>query len=150
VLVVANRVAALGGGGAVVAESVGLDDEAERVPIEVDLEVVDDVLGHLGGQAGGDGDRTEEDFELGIGEQEGVLVEEAAEGLYARFAGVVVEPGAKRLGIDQVELVGVVDGTLEAVGGEFESDVDQGLEGRGDPYLVVDPRFRRRQPGPDS
>jgi hypothetical protein len=129
VLVVADRIAALDDGGAVVAEAVGLDDEVEGGPVEIDLVVVDDAFAHLRGEAGSDGDRAEEEFELGVGEEEGVLVEQGAKRFDTRFTGVVVEAGAQGLGIDQFELVGVVDGALEAVGGEFERDVDWRLEG---------------------
>jgi hypothetical protein len=69
----------LGGGRAVVAPAVGLDDQAEVGEVKVDLEAVDDLLGERLREAGGGGNRAEEELEVGVGEQEGVAVEEIAQ-----------------------------------------------------------------------
>ena len=109
----AEGVAGLGRGGAVVAPAVGLDDEAEVGPEEVDLELVDRLwsaasadrrLWRAGGRA----------VQLVVGEAEGVLVEHVAKGANARLARVVLEGLAERVGIDHVALVGLVDRPLEA------------------------------------
>jgi len=83
----AEGVAGLGGRGAVVAPAIGLDDEAEVGPEEVDLEFVDELFGERGRETGGRGDRAEEEFQLVVGEPKGVLVEDRAEMADARLAG---------------------------------------------------------------
>jgi hypothetical protein len=55
---------------------------------------------------------------------------------------VVVEGEAQRLGVDQVALVGVVDGALDGDGAEFRGDVDQGSHGVGDGQVVEQLDFR--------
>lgn len=61
---VAEGVAGLGGRGAVIAPSVGLDDETELWPKEVDLESVDDGSGPREGEPSSEGEGEEEAFEL--------------------------------------------------------------------------------------
>ena len=56
---VAEGVAGLGGGGAVVAPAVGLDHQAEVRPVEVDLEAVDHRFGQRRREARPGGDRPE-------------------------------------------------------------------------------------------
>jgi hypothetical protein len=63
----------------VVAPAVGLDDEAEFGPEEIDLELVDHLFGEWGGKPGGGRDRPKETFELVVGEAKGVFIEDLAE-----------------------------------------------------------------------
>jgi hypothetical protein len=86
----AQGVAGLGGGGAVITPAIGLDDEAEVRPEEVDLESVDLDFGERGREPGCGGERAEEDFQIVVGEAEGVLVEDAAERADPGLAGVSV------------------------------------------------------------
>jgi len=79
VILVACRITRLGGGGAVPAQAVCLDDEAELRPEEVDPVAVDMNLGLRRREAGRERDRNEEALELRLGEDELVTVEEAAE-----------------------------------------------------------------------
>jgi hypothetical protein len=123
---VAEGVAGLGGGSAVVAPAVGLDDEAEAGPVEVDLEAIDDLFGERGWETGGRGKRPEEDFEFVVGETEGMAVEERAQRPNARLARVAVEGGAQRIRIDSVALVGLVDGPLQTLRRKFGRKIDEG------------------------
>jgi hypothetical protein len=65
------------GGRAVVAEAVGLDDQLQVGPEEVDAEVVHALAGERLRQAGPQRNRDEQALELGIGEREGADVEDA-------------------------------------------------------------------------
>jgi hypothetical protein len=123
---VAEEVAGLLGGGAVVAHAVGLDHEAEVGPVEVDFEAVDPPFGERLGKAGGEGQRSEEDFELAVGEAEGVAVEHLAEAPHARFARALVEPEAEHLRVDPVEDVGLIDEALQRAVAELRRLVEGG------------------------
>ena len=69
-------VAGLLGGRAVIAQAVGLDDQAVVGEEEVDFVAEDPVFGERDREAGGEGERAEEDLEVRVGEPEGVPVEE--------------------------------------------------------------------------
>jgi len=79
----------------VIAEGVGLDDELQVGPVEVDFEFVDEDFGQRLREAGGEGDRAEESLELGVGEAEGVAVEDRAEAFNAGLAGAQVGVAAQ-------------------------------------------------------
>jgi hypothetical protein len=64
---VALGVARLRGRGAVIAQAVGLDDQPEVGPVEVDLPAVDDLFGERRREAGVRGDRAEVDLQVGVG-----------------------------------------------------------------------------------
>jgi hypothetical protein len=81
------------------------------------------------GEAGFHRDRTEENLEIGVGEAEGALVEEGAQGLDAGLSDVAVELHAQRLRIDQVALVSLVYCALNSDWGEFGRKVDERLHG---------------------
>ena len=85
---VAEHIASLGGGRAVVAPAVGLDDQPVVRPVEVDLEAVYDPFGQGVRQAGRRGERAEENFQIRVREAEGVTIEQGAERLDAGLAGV--------------------------------------------------------------
>ena len=68
---VPSRVGGLAGRGAVVAQAVGLDDDAQVREEEVDPAAVQPLLGEGGAKAGPPRDRQEAAFELGVGESGG-------------------------------------------------------------------------------
>jgi hypothetical protein len=109
---VAASVTGLDRGRAVVAEAVGLDDEAQIGKEEVDLEAVQDLFAERHGKACFHCDWAEEDLKIGVREEEGALVEELAQGLHAGLASVVIESGPQRLRVNQVQLVRLVDRAL--------------------------------------
>jgi hypothetical protein len=116
----------------VVAPAVGLYDQAEVGPEEIDLEAVDHVFGQRRRQPGRGGEPAEEAFQLVVGEAEGVLVEDVAEKANARLAWVIVEGAAQRVGVDHVELVGLVDRALDRLGSGDGGKVEEGADGPGD------------------
>ncbi|HUB98352.1 MAG TPA: hypothetical protein VMS11_00855 [Solirubrobacterales bacterium] len=128
----AQRVTGLGGGGAVIAPAVGLDEEAQGGPEEVDFEVVDEDFGQLEGERCRERDRAKEEFQFLVREPEGVAVEDLAKPLDPGLAGIAVQSLAQLIRIDVVALVGLVDGALEAVG-RFEGGVvEQGADRGGE------------------
>jgi hypothetical protein len=84
---VAASVGGLLGGGAVVAAAVGLDDEAELGPEEVDAVAVDPDLGLGWWQSGLAGEGEEAPLELAVGQGEGLPVEQVSQALGARRSG---------------------------------------------------------------
>ena len=135
---VAEGVAGLGGRGAVVAPAVGLDDEAEVGPEEVDLVVVDHLFGEWrweGRPAAAIGrNRTSSS----VSERRKVWrSSRVRSGFTPRSSGVVVERGAERLGVDHVVLVRLVHHPLEAVRRQFGRPVDQGPDRRRDRDAVA-------------
>ena len=122
---VAPHVDRLVGGGAVVGEAVGLDDEAERGPVEVDAVAAEVGLGGRRGQAGGAGDRQEAALERGLGAAEGLGGEDAAQAATARAPGLGVEERRQAVGGDEPEPVGLVDRVFDAVGREAGGEVDE-------------------------
>ena len=135
-----------------VAEAIGLDDEAEVGPEEIDLEVVDWVFAEGCGETGGGGDGTEVDLEVRVGEDEREAIEDPAEGLDAGPPGVVVEGEAKCLRVDQVALVGVVDCPLQGDRAELRRQVEEGLDRGGDREPLVLPHHvdGERRTAPDA
>jgi hypothetical protein len=122
---VAAQVDLLLGGGAVVAEAVGLDDEAELRPEEVDAIATEPPLGGGRGKSRVADDREEPALQRVLGAAEGLRVEDPLE---------AAEPGAARLAIqrrpqpmraDQVEPVRLVDRVFDLVVGQARRQVDQ-------------------------
>src|SRR5687767_2240127 len=105
---VADPIGLLLGGGAVVAQAIGLDDQAEDWPEEVHPEAVDRLPGERLGKPGSANDPEEAPFELGVGEGEGRCAEDLAKGPNAALIPTVIECATKRLRIDEIELVGFV------------------------------------------
>ncbi len=91
---VTPAVAALLVRGAVVTETVGLDNQPQVGPVEVDPIAVDALLSQRLRKVGGARDWQEVALQLGVGEREGGLVEERAEVDDAGLACVGVELGA--------------------------------------------------------
>jgi len=128
---VANAVAGLLGRGAVVAQAVGLDDQAEIGPEEVDAKAADDLAGKRERQAGGAREGEEPALELGVGEREGGCVEQVAQHTDARRSREALERPAQRPRRDQSELVGFVHGALELPGLQPRRQLDERARRRG-------------------
>ncbi len=133
---IATPVARLLGGRAVVAQPVGLDDQAELRPEEVDSEAVEVSLRQRRGQTGAPGDRQEAPLELGLGEGEGVALEQAPERGRAALGPAAGERRAQSLRIDEVEPVRLVDESLELARGQAGGEVQHGADRTGDTDAV--------------
>jgi hypothetical protein len=116
VRLIAEAVARLLGRRAVIAKAVRLDDEAELGPVEVGLEPVHDASRLRLRQRCLAHDREEQPFERGVGERERVTVEHLAKDCDPRPAWKVIQGNSQRLGIDEIELVGLVDCGFELAG----------------------------------
>src|SRR4051794_33064185 len=113
---------------AVEAPAVGLDHEPQARPVEVDSEAPDALLGRGAGDCRAAYQPEELALELGVGGLERLALQ------------VVAQPGAlpaglarcfqQLPGVDQVELVGLVDRGIEAPRGPAGAQVDQGLRRR--------------------
>lgn len=110
---ITQSVARLGRRGAVIVPTVSLDHEAEIRPIEVDLEAVDRLFCRRQLESRCESDWDEEALQLGVGEQEGVAIEQAAEGAYAGLTRVVLQTVTECLRVDQSTLIGLVDRSLQ-------------------------------------
>jgi hypothetical protein len=127
------------GGGAVIAPAVGLDHEAEGGPVEVGAAADLDLrLGKA--QARAADDAQEAPLELGLGEAEGVAVEELPQRRHAALAFAVFELGAEGFGVGEVEDGREVD-QGSGWGGEWDAVVggDIGVRQR---WAAVDPDSR--------
>src|SRR4051794_7595992 len=127
---VAQPVLRLLRGSAVIAQAVGLYNESELWPVEVDAEAVQPPLSFGLWETGLAGDRHEALLVHGVGHREGAVVEKLAERPRAWTGLGVVERLAQRLGIDEVELVGLVDGPLGLGGWQARGEVDEGADRR--------------------
>src|SRR3954470_16753437 len=125
-------IARLRRGRAVVPPAVGLDDEAEVGPEEVDLELVDNDFRLWRRQAGCFGQRAKEPFQLVVGEPKGVLVEDPAQRADASLARVVVKRVTQRLGVDHVALIRLVDRPLEISRAHHGDEVEEGSNRSGE------------------
>lgn len=109
VRLVAQPVARLLGGGAVVAKPVGLHDQVETRPEEVHPESVDVLSGERRRQPGPSREWEEQPLEVGVGELEGLALKQAADAAHAGTLREAPESGSKRVGSDQVIRVRLVD-----------------------------------------
>jgi hypothetical protein len=103
------------GGSAVIAPAVGLHDEVEIRPVEIDAPA----KLHLGlrqRQARAADDPKKPALELGLGEAEGVAVEDSPERRDAPLTLAPVELGPEGVGIGELEDAGFVDRASRAVG----------------------------------
>jgi hypothetical protein len=130
---IAAPVTRLLGGRAVVAQAVGLDDEAEVRPEEVDPEAVEPLLCEGRGQTRPPGDGEKAALELRVGEGEGVAVEEVAKGGSATAGKRRPQP----LRIDEVEPVGCVDHGLELALRQEAGEIEQRPDRAGHRYAVA-------------
>lgn len=128
---VADPVSGLRRGRAVIAQAVGLDDEAEVGPVEVDLEAVDDLFGERGRQAGRGGERAEKDLQVRVREAEGFGGQQRSEGADSRFPPLVLERVSQFRGVDQVALIGFVHGALQRPRCQAGGEIEQGAHDRG-------------------
>lgn len=102
-----------------IAKAVGLDDQSQVRPEEIDFVVVDHRFGDQLGNPSRAGDWAEEHLEVRVGEVERVAINEVPQRANASLSGEVLERRAQGLRIDQVVLVGLVYGPLEGERLEF-------------------------------
>jgi hypothetical protein len=116
------------------AQAVGLDDQAEIGPVEVDLEAVQPHARLWLRQPEVAHDPEEAALEFRVGQRERPAVENLSKGPDPGLARSVVQGFPKRLRIAEIALVGLVDRRLERFGLEPWRDVDDGPEraGNGD------------------
>ena len=143
---VAPEVHRLLGRGAVMAEAVGLDDEAEVGPEEVDPIAAEAALGLGRGKAGLADDREEAPLERVRGAAEGLRVEDPLQPTDARAARLLVERRAESVGADQVEAVGLVDGVFDLLRRQLGREVDEDRDGIGDRDAADEPRRSEVRP----
>ena len=122
---IAPAIPRLLGGGAVIAQTVGFDDQPQVGPEEVHLEPGQVVAGPRRGKAGAARDRQEAALELRVGEGERAAVEDFTENSNPRPPRDPVEREAELLRVDEVALVGLVDGSFSRATVEAGRDVDQ-------------------------
>src|SRR5688572_6609468 len=101
---VADAVACLLRGRTVVTQAVGLDDEAEVGPVEIDLEAIDPRPRQGPGKAGPPREWQEAPLELRVGERERAPVEELPQDRDAWGAAEPRQCCAQRLRINEVTL----------------------------------------------
>jgi hypothetical protein len=135
---VAAGVPRLSGRSAVVAEAVGLHDQPEVRPKEVDLESVDALFAERHRQLRCFDYPTEIDLQVRIGELKEELVEQKAQRADTRLAVEAGELFAQCFGVNQAALIGVVDRPLERHGFEFGGQIDQSAHWRGDRNAVAE------------
>src|SRR5919106_6663489 len=113
------------GRGSGIAQTVGLDNESDVGPVEVDLKSVHLALGLGQGKPGFAGDRQESALELRVGERERLPIERLPKSGNARPAIEAAYRRSERLGIRQVALVGFVDRRLQPIAWPPTGDVDE-------------------------
>lgn len=147
---ITHAVPCLGDRRPVIVETIGLDDEAEIRPEEIDLEPVDVGFRQRGREARALGDRSEEHLQVGIGEAKGIPIQQVAKRPDPGLARVAMESDSQFLWIDQIPLVSVVDRPLEGPEGEFGGEVEQGAggTGNGDAAAPGDVGGRQRRSSP--
>jgi hypothetical protein len=124
-------------GSAVIAQAVGLDDEPEARPEEIDRKSVHPFTRPWPWEAGPAGDRQEAAFELRVGEHERPSVERLAQHAQTGPARQLVERRPQAFRIGQVALVGFVDRRLELVAPEARGEIDECADRRGDGNPVL-------------
>jgi hypothetical protein len=109
----------------VVAQAVGLDDQAEVRPEEVDSVSIDSLLGERLREPGPARNPQESLFELGVGEGEGRTVENFTQHARAWIALSVARRGAKLIRVDEIELVGFIYRSLHLWRCQLGREIDQ-------------------------
>jgi hypothetical protein len=137
---VAHAVAFLLRGRPVVAQAVGLDDETQGGPIEVDLEPVDPRSRLRHPEPRSSRNRQESTLELGLREPERAPVQELTKSANPGLRAEAFERVAQPFRIDQVELVGLVHCPLERAASDARREVDKcaGDVGHGDAISRID------------
>jgi hypothetical protein len=131
---------------AVIGESVGLDDQPQLRPVEVDLVTVDDLPRQRARKPGPQGDRNERTLQAGPREAEGADIEDLPQRLLARPRRHLVEARAQPLRIGEALDVGLVDDRLDLVARADRREVDDRAFRRGDRDAVPDRRLERSAP----
>jgi hypothetical protein len=130
----------------VVAQPVGLDHQAELRPVEVNAKAIQLDLGQRRRQAGASGKRQEKTLESGVGQGEGLSVEQVAQMTAAGPARAPLDRCPQILRVDQVESVSLVDGELELIPADAGGEVDQRPDRIGDGDPIHDGVTRRVEP----
>jgi hypothetical protein len=128
VQLVAFEVGGLLGGGAVVAEGVGLDDEVVGWVEEVDAVFAEALLGGREREISGADEGEETALERGLGAAEGLGVEDALEAAAAGALRMGIEESTETVRRDEVPAVGVVDRVFDLFVGETGGEIDEDRE----------------------
>jgi hypothetical protein len=110
---VSEPIPSLLGRRSVITQPVGLDDQAQVGPVEVDAKAVYAALGQRRRQAYAADERQEAPLELAVSQAQGLAIEQRAQRGHPSLPDPAVKRGPQPLGIDEVEPVGFVDGRLE-------------------------------------
>lgn len=114
-----------------VAQAVGLDDQARGSPEEVDLEAIDPGFRLRHGQADFLRQWQEETLETRAREAEGAAVEPSAQTRDTRLARVTLECGAELRRRDEIEPIRLVDHTLHRHPIVTDGEIDDRLRRAG-------------------
>lgn len=159
---ISPRVSFLPGGRPVVPQPVRFDDEAELPPKEVHPVRADPHLGFRTGQPGAARQPKKPSLELGLGQDEGRFVKDAAERRHSAQPGPRFDLLAQSLGIDPAEPIRSVHGSFESPlrglrqrtsGPEVRGKVDECPCRRGDrdpPERPPVPRLEPNSVDPDA
>jgi hypothetical protein len=133
----------------VVAQAVGLHDQAEVRPVEIDLVAIHVAPGLGVREPRPVCDWQEETLQLGVGEGKRFAVEFHAHDRHARPAGEPLERGSQFLWTNQVELVGLADCGHELSLSQPGGQIDDRADRRGDRNSIAQHDLvseRRRSP----
>jgi hypothetical protein len=122
----------------VIAQPIGLNDQSELWPMEVDTEAVESLLSQWFRQSRGPNEPEEHPLKLRVCEPEGAPIEKATEGPDTGEPPVCVELRPERFSVNPTEFVCLVYGRLKWPLLEFCREVDQGESWRGHRDLVLD------------
>jgi hypothetical protein len=128
----------------VVAQTVGLHDQPQIWPVEVDFPAVDELFAEWEWEARFDGNRAKEDLQLRVGEAKRALVEEPAQQRRSRLPLVALKRDSQLFGIDQVALVRLVDRSLHRDLVGFGCQIDKRSRHAGHWNPVAGPDVLRR------
>lgn len=151
VRLIAQAVPSLLGRGAVVAQSIGLDDEGEAGPVKIDLEPVDPLFRQRQRQPRLLGQRQKAPFQLISRQPERAPVEHRAQRPDARLAAMRFERSAQRGRVDQIKPICLVDGSLDQTALPGRGKIYQGPNdpGHRDALVFGDIAIRQRRAAVD-
>ena len=110
---------------AVISKTVGLYDQTQIGPEEVDPEPVHLLARQRYWQARRRSERDEQALELRVGEAEGVAIKQLAQPRHTALAAKRIERAPQRLRIDQSLFVRLVDRTLETDGVQLRGQIEE-------------------------
>jgi hypothetical protein len=129
----------------VIAQAIRLDDEAVVREPEVHSVAEDPVFREGQREACGKRQGSEEGLQVRVGESERVPIEHRPQGLHSRHPDVAVERNPERLRVDEIELVRLVDRSLQPEDLQFGGEVDQRLHRMRHRDAEADDHARLRQ-----